>query len=81
MLIRHPCAVVSSQLRWGANVDKRQFFVPPGLLDDFPHLERVFDRLKSREEVLAFEWAIQQVPALSYAQPYPWLIVFVRVSL
>ena len=76
MLIRHPCAVVASQLRWGAKVNKRTFFVPPGLFDDFPHLETVFNRIEGKEDVLAFEWAIQQLPALAYAKPYPWLIVF-----
>jgi hypothetical protein len=75
MLVRHPCAVVSSQLRWGAKVNKRNFFVPPGLFDDFPHLESVFDRIGRKEEMLAFEWAIQQLPALSYSKPYPWLII------
>ena len=76
MLIRHPCAVVSSQLRWGAKVSKRSFFVPPGLFDEFHHLEPVFAHLGRAEEVLAFEWAIQQLPALSYLKPYPWLVVF-----
>jgi hypothetical protein len=76
MLIRHPCAVVSSQLRWGAKVTKRSFFIPPGLFDDYPHLERIFSRIEGKAEVLAFEWAIQQLPALTHARPYPWLIVF-----
>ena len=76
MLIRHPCAVVSSQLRWGAKVKKRHFFVPAGLFAEFTHLEHVFDRIERQEEVLAFEWAIQQLPALSYPRPYPWLITF-----
>lgn len=76
MLIRHPCAVVSSQLRWGAKVTEKRFFVPPGLFDDFPHLRCIFDRIERKEEILAFEWAIQQLPALSYTKPHPWLIVF-----
>ena len=76
MLIRHPCAVVSSQLRWGSKVKKQNLFVPAGLFAEFRHLEHIFDRVESQEEVLAFEWAIQQLPALSYPRPYPWLITF-----
>ena len=76
MLIRHPCAVVSSQIRWGAKDDKRSLFIPPGLFEDFPLLEHVFDRLDGLEDVLAFKWAMQQVPALSYPKPYPWLVGF-----
>ncbi|MDZ8117747.1 sulfotransferase domain-containing protein [Pontiella agarivorans] len=61
-LVRHPCAVVSSQLRhsYGAWADhsKSKCF-HESLFSRYPHLQDVYDRINTREESLAFDWAIQ----------------------
>jgi hypothetical protein len=72
-MIRHPCAVVASQMkhgRWG-EVGK-SFCEHPTLFDDYPHLGRTFDTIDRKEEVLAFNWAIQNFIPLSHS-PSPWI--------
>jgi len=67
LIVRHPCAVVSSQLRHGgwSSLSKENITVPPDLFDDYPHLNRIFERITTLEELLAFEWAIQTLVPLS----------------
>lgn len=76
LMIRHPCAVVSSQLKHGAwgHLDKESITIPDGLFADFPHLERVFCGLDELEELLAFEWAVQAHVPLSQPTPHPWYL-------
>lgn len=56
-LIRHPCATIASQLRFG--FQGRRFSLPATLLRDYPHLESIYAELYHPEEVLAFYWAIK----------------------
>ena len=59
-LVRHPCAVVASQLNHGQSwrtLTKEKLSVSDQMLEDFPHIQRVFDRLSTTPEALAFEWA------------------------
>jgi len=72
-MVRHPCAVVSSQLVHGAWDDVEKSFIEhPVLFEDYPHLGSIFDRITSHEEILAFNWAIQNWIPLS-ANPQKWL--------
>jgi hypothetical protein len=74
-MVRHPCAVVASQIQHGwVHLDKENVTVPDGLFDDYPHLERVFDRINRYEELLAFEWAVQNYVPLAYSEPLPWYL-------
>lgn len=61
-LIRHPCAVVASQLRhndaW-ASVDKSRLDVDPRLLADQPDVARAFETIETRVDALAFAWGIK----------------------
>lgn len=75
LMVRHPCAVVSSQLvhgSWGI-VTKETCTIPQFLFEDYPRFGEVFDAISEPEEVLAFEWAIQTHVPLTQPPPHPWL--------
>ena len=76
LMIRHPCAVVSSQLMHGGwdHVTKENCTIPEGLFVDYPHLADVFDDIHEKEEVLAFGWALQTYVPLRQSEPHPWLL-------
>lgn len=76
LMIRHPCAVVASQLKHGSwtDINKENITIPDGLFTDYPHIESVFEKLTSLEELLAFEWAIQTYIPLSHPTPHPWYL-------
>jgi hypothetical protein len=76
LMIRHPCAVVASQMRHGAwdHVAKDNMTVPEGLFEEHGHLESVFSDIQTQEEVLAFEWAVQTYIPLSSSRPHPWFL-------
>lgn len=60
-LLRHPCAVVASQLRaggWSWHEDKEVISIPDRLMKEYPHMQKVYDSLSSSEENLAFIWAM-----------------------
>jgi hypothetical protein len=73
-MVRHPCAVVSSQLTHGAwdGVGK-SFCKHEGLFRDYPHLGELFESIEHPEEVLAFNWAIQNFVPLNASPPAPWI--------
>ena len=61
-LVRHPCAVVSSQLKHGnswRSLTKSKLDVPDRVWEDYPHWREVYDRIETTEEALAFAWAIK----------------------
>jgi hypothetical protein len=73
-MIRHPCAVVASQLRHGAwDEVEKSFCRHPSLFTAYPHLGEVFDDIEHHEEVLAFNWAVQNFVPLSVSPPRPWV--------
>ena len=76
LMIRHPCAVVSSQLKHGGwtHISKENITIPNGLFDDVPHLAGVFKKIDTLEELLAFEWAIQTYVPLAQPVPHPWFL-------
>ena len=71
LMIRHPCAVVESQLRHSAwnHVNKNNMTIPEQLTVDYPYLLEVFEGIETREEVLAFEWALKTYTPLVQPQP------------
>ena len=72
-MVRHPCAVVSSQLVHGAWDEVEKSFVEhPVLFEKHPHLGSIFDRVTTHEQILAFNWAIQNWIPLAVA-PHDWL--------
>jgi hypothetical protein len=76
-MIRHPCAVVSSQLEHGSwgHIDKNNMTIPNGLLEDYPHFGDVLSGVKKKEELLAFEWGVQNYVPLSSKEALPWYLV------
>lgn len=76
-VLRHPCAVVASQLRhkaWDGIGGKRKS-LPADLQRDYPHLIPINERIKSREESLALTWAIDTHIPLNTPKPHPWHLV------
>jgi hypothetical protein len=76
LMIRHPCAVVSSQIEHGGwdHVSKEDLTIPSPLLDDYSHLPDVYADIETHEEALAFEWALQTYVPLSSPEPHPWFL-------
>ncbi|MFC2029461.1 hypothetical protein ACFLWA_01890 [Chloroflexota bacterium] len=76
LMIRHPCAVVSSQLRHGGwdVVTKENLTLPAGIESSYSHLRDLHERIESQEEALALEWATQTYIPLSQLEPHPWYL-------
>lgn len=69
LALRHPCAVVASQLPWPPPVDR-----PGGeLLEDFPVVAGVLSSIRTPEEHRALRWAVDTLVPLSVPAPQPWL--------
>ena len=73
LLLRHPCAVIASQLNYGwKNATRPEI---PGYLEQYPRFRTILSEAKGDEEYLAALWALDQLPALSQQTPHPWIIV------
>ncbi len=73
-MIRHPCAVVASQMKHGRwDEVGKDFCEHPALFDEDPQLGRTFEGIRGTEEILAFNWAVQNILPLTQPQPAPWL--------
>jgi hypothetical protein len=72
-LIRHPCAVIASQLNYGWKGSERP--EEPAYLEKYPLFKSALTRTQRTEEYLAAEWALDQIPALIQPRPHPWFIV------
>ena len=62
VVIRHPCAVVASQLRMGQWQDHPH--IDPVMLDRMPELEAFLDGARPLHERLAVTWAVDVAAAL-----------------
>jgi len=74
LLIRHPCAVIASQLNYGWKSYARRPDAPK-YLDEYPAFQAALSETKGVEEYLAALWALDQLPPLSQQTPHPWTIV------
>lgn len=76
LLMRHPCAVVASQMRF---LDRPLFpkssVVDDQFLADYPQFLSVLDSIETPEEVLAMNWCADYYVPLSSPQPHPWILV------
>ena len=73
LLIRHPCATVSSQLEWGfdaGGLPPEQDFVSRN-----PELRGVYEGLSTPEERLAFVWAADVYVPLTSPERHRWDVV------
>jgi len=80
VLIRHPCAVVASQLKhgaWDEILESDRQFPSPGedYLDDFPEVESKIQELEYPEEQLAADWALDYLVPIKQGIPSSWLVV------
>jgi hypothetical protein len=76
LILRHPCAVVASQMHfaWKNALQWRTRWVP--FLERYdPSLLKVVDSLRTDEEVLAMDWAVTNLVPLRQPKPHPWLLV------
>jgi len=72
-LMRHPCAVIASQLKFGwANAQRP---AAPEYIQPFPAFQRLLDRTQTDVEYLAASWVLDQLPPLMQPPPHPWNIV------
>lgn len=74
LLLRHPCAVIASQLKsndWN-NIAKPSM---PVFIDEYPSLKELFVTSNSVEEYLALAWCLDQFPAFMHPKPYPWQVI------
>jgi hypothetical protein len=74
VLIRHPCAVVASQLRSPAWANPSRPETPP-FLDGFPAFDGVLGKIQTKEEMLAATWALDYLLPLLAAIPRPWQVL------
>ena len=89
LIIRHPCAVVDSQLKTGFcgyhpnNPPYRDVYpTRKNILDEASQIEgldtsilKKLKEIKTREEIIAASWCLDNYIPLSYQKPYPWSIV------
>jgi hypothetical protein len=72
-MIRHPCAVVASQMEHGSwsHISKKNKTAPVEVFEQYPRLEKLYKKLDKLEELLAFEWALQTyVPLMNYRESW-----------
>jgi hypothetical protein len=75
LLMRHPCAVVASQMRhpaWSPTVSPA---VDSRFLGAYPWVSDILAGIETWEEVLAVTWCMDYFAPLSTPKPHPWLLV------
>jgi len=73
MIIRHPCAVVASQLQ-GSWADRPKPEAPE-FLADYPAFQVVLERIRTPAEHLAASWAMDYFAPLAVTEPRRWQLV------
>jgi len=73
LLLRHPCAVIASQLNYGWKNATRPD--SPPYLDEYPRFQTALAEVEGCEEFLAATWALDQLSVLREQTPHPWIIV------
>lgn len=73
LLIRHPCAVIASQLKYGWKNTQRP--VLPAYLEKYPLFQAALAKTEGDEENLAATWALDQLPSLLQQRPHPWTTI------
>jgi hypothetical protein len=75
LLIRHPCAVVSSQMRHPSWHPRTALSVDSRFLADYPGVSDIAADITTWEEVLAANWCMDYFAPLSTPKPHPWIFV------
>lgn len=77
LLIRHPCAVVASQLRHEAwSRVPEEFEIPQTKYNDiyYKYVD-ILKTISTKEEALAARWCLEYKIPFSYPRPHPWILV------
>jgi hypothetical protein len=85
ILIRHPCAVVASQLTWDAWYEIKDLSwteqarrgiwrFPPEFEEAYPHIHDIYRTVATADEFLALDWAIQTYVPLTELEPGSYLL-------
>jgi hypothetical protein len=72
-LVRHPCAVVASQLNYGWRGARRPEI--PSFIDNYPVFRSTVSGTRDDVENLAALWALDQLPPLLQDKPHPWTLL------
>ncbi|RMF24138.1 MAG: hypothetical protein D6756_07505 [Cyanobacteria bacterium J083] len=75
LLMRHPCAVVSSQINHGSWLSISPAYRHRRFEAAYPQFRSILNNLQTTEELLAANWCIEYYVPLFSAQPSPWLLV------
>jgi hypothetical protein len=74
LVIRHPCAVIASQLSKGWTPSLRVLLSNP-YLDNLQQIKSRCESLNQPEELLALAWCLKYHAPLAIPKPYPFIIV------
>jgi len=80
LLIRHPCAVVASQLSHGGwnhilkNNNSEYPDFSPEFIKKEPWIEKIVKSIKTTEEKMALSWCLDHYIVLSASKPYQWIL-------
>jgi hypothetical protein len=74
LVIRHPCAIIASQINKGWPPDKRILLDNP-YLDQYPKIRSDCECLSKPEELAALAWCLRYHAPLMSSKPYPFIIV------
>jgi len=74
MVIRHPCAVVSSQLRKGWKPSKK-ILLSNSYFDEYPEIREDCLNLRKPEELYALAWCLRYHAPLCIPKPYPFILI------
>ncbi len=73
LVVRHPCAVISSEIASGWR--PHDALVDQALLEDFPQIADVLGKVESQDEHRALDWAINALVPLSHQKAGRYLTV------
>lgn len=75
LLIRHPCAVVASQMRYEGWKNDMCVQVDSRFLEAYQWVKDILRDIKTQEEVFAVTWCMDYFAVLSTTKPHPWILV------
>ena len=74
LVIRHPCAIIASQLHKGWTPSLK-VLLNNRFFDDYPQFKEPCLKLKGNEKISALAWCIRYYTPLAMTKPYPYLLV------
>ncbi len=75
LLLRHPCAVVASQMSYDYSWSNIQRPEIPEYIKAYPKFVELIEQANTELEFLTIVWALDQLPVLLAQTPHPWMIV------